>query len=305
MDAAVTSAASAAPAIETPPAHRQPGYAYHFDAADGDAIAQCLDEHGFAVARGVASRELVREMAAEMWRVVDPARTLDPGTSRYVVDYIERAPMAWKLLEPDAPFMRLCRRLLRTDQVVLHRTASIIRMPGAIGMHWHTDVPLVVHDPPRGVDEVLNCVAATTGGWLYLGGCVPEHGGLAVIEGSHREGWQGPEGWRVVPEHNSLAPEPGTIVPADGTLPTVPGMVAMTAEPGDLVLFAERTWHGVLPHRGPAARLGIGLGLRARDLPFRAPWPLPLSARQFRAALPAALQPLADGYPGIVDVMPG
>src|SRR4051812_6134105 len=107
-----------------------PSYAYHFVASDLAAIDGCLDDHGFAIVRGVVPKDLVRDLEDDVWREVDPARTMAPGESRYSMDFIEHAPAMWRLLAHE-PYMRLCRGMLGDVDLVIHRSAAILRLPGS------------------------------------------------------------------------------------------------------------------------------------------------------------------------------
>ncbi|MBA2481413.1 MAG: phytanoyl-CoA dioxygenase family protein [Planctomycetes bacterium] len=273
----------------------QPGYRYRFEAHEIDAIAECNAAHGFAIAIGVIERDLVDEMSADVRRVIDPDGGLGPAGSRYSMDVVEHAPSTWKLLEHE-PFMRLQRRLTGSDDLVLHRTAAIIRNPGSPGMGWHTDMPLASH-PPRTANEVLNRGEWGNSLWHYLTGSHPDRGGLAVIADSHRADWPGPQGFEFTPDRQTFhrIGATGWHLEMD-----VPGMVPLHTEPGDLAIFAARTYHAAFPHRGDRPRLSLGIGLRPRSERFDIPWPLPESSRRFIAALPERLQRFADGYPGIV-----
>jgi hypothetical protein len=79
----------------------------------------------------------------------------------------------------------------------------------------------------------------------------------------------------------------------------VPGMLPLLTAPGDLIVFAERTYHGVFPHHGDEVRLSIGLAFRPGQTPFPVPWPLPESARKFIASAPADVRPLVEHYVGL------
>jgi ectoine hydroxylase-related dioxygenase (phytanoyl-CoA dioxygenase family) len=273
----------------------EPGYRYRFDAADVDDIADCNARHGFAIATGAIDARLVEEISADVVRVIDPGRTLAPAESSTSIDFVEHAPATWKLLE-DERYMRLTRRLTGSDDLVLHRTAAIIRMPGSPGMGWHTDMR-AAPATPQGVDDVLNRGEWANSLWSYLTGSHPQRGGLAVIADSHRADWPGPEGFELETDRKSFH-RPGAVGWHVGT--DVPGVVALHTDPTDLVIFAARTYHSALSHQGDQPRLSAGIAMRPRSERISAPWPLPESSQKFMAALPERLRRFTDGYTGIV-----
>ena len=87
--------------------------------------------------------------------------------------------------------------------------------------------------PVKNVDDLLNVDESIAGSWLYLEGTHPTRAGLAVIEGSHRLDWPGPEGF-VFTEDRSSFYKAGTR-PEAYAFWDVPGMVPLFTEPGDHV----------------------------------------------------------------------
>ena len=85
------------------------------------------------------------------------------------------------------------------------RSAAIIRMPGSTPVRWHSDwcgfSPEVSN-----CSDILNTGLWPSGKWFYLTGSRPEHGGLCVLEDSHVEGWEGPEGLRLTSAQPSFYP---------------------------------------------------------------------------------------------------
>ena len=120
-----------------------------------------------------------------------------------------------------------------------------------------------------------------------------------MIEDSHVEGWEGPEGFQLTPDQRSfhrVGTEPNGYVGFD-----VPGVVPLFTDPGD----ENRLRLSHLPLRIPetestvGVRLSCGIGLRPRGYPVNAPWPLSENAKAFLEAFPGRLQPLVEGYVGI------
>ncbi len=79
----------------------------------------------------------------------------------------------------------------------------------------------------------------------------------------------------------------------------IPEAFPLFTEPGDMIIFAERTYHGVFPHLGDETRLTCGFGFRPSSYPVKPCWPLPESSREFIASCPAEVLPLVEGYTGI------
>ena len=271
-------------------------YRCEFAPSETEAIAACNRDHGFAVVKGVLSRTLVEQLKETTWWVQDPQRTLQPGETRVQIDFIEHAPPLWELLEHE-DFIRLNRAILGTADLTIHRSAAILKNAGAGPVTWHTDWHGYGPLPARTPNEVLNRGEWPNGMWFYLNGTHPSRAGLAVIADSHAIDWAGPEGFAFTEYRRSFYPrgeEPKAYDRFD-----VPGMVPLFTEPGDLIVFDTRTYHGAFPHGGTEARLSCGFIFRPTAPPFRAPWPLTESARRFCAALPGRLHPFVEGYTGL------
>ena len=88
----------------------------------------------------------------------------------------------------------------------------------------------------------------------------------------------------------------------------VDGCVPLVTNPGDLIIFAPRTFHGAFPvPRGfNDVRHSANFGLRQQpfmtgasaDCPLLAPWARSLQAAQLEDALPDHLKRFARLYPG-------
>ena len=272
-------------------------YDYEFDADRLDRIVACTAEHGFCVAKEVLSPAMVDVLCSDVWRVVDPDRTLGPGESRTYHAWFDEATEAWALL--DSPrFMNLPRALLGTDEICINRSAAIIRRPGSATVGWHTDWRGQSDDPPRDSGQVLNRGSWPSGIWFYVTGSRPTHGGLCVIEDSNRVGWTGPEGFRLTADQYSFVREDaGDDERYEGF--DMPGLVPLFTEPGDCILFADRTFHGAFPNGEERTRLSCGCGFRKKSDVIDAPWELPATARAFVDALPGRHKRYVDGYTGI------
>lgn len=273
------------------------GYDYEFDAERLDRIVACTAEHGFCVAKEVLSPAVVDVLRSEVWRVTDPDRALGPGESRTRHAWFDEATEAWQLLDHPR-FMNLPRALLGTGAICINRSAAIIRRSGSAPVGWHTDWRGQTDDAPRNAGEVLNRGSWPSGIWFYLTGSRPTHGGLCVIEDSNRADWTGPEGFRLTADRYSFVPE-GTADEERYDGFDIPGLVPLFTDPGDCILFADRTFHGAFPNREERTRLSCGVGFRKQSDVIDAPWELPAPARAFVEALPERHKRYVDGYTGI------
>ena len=135
----------------------------------------------------------------------------------------------------------------QSEELTINRTAAILRNPGSSPLNWHTDFCGFSDGPPTFSGDILNRGPWPSGLWFYITGSHPKHGGLAVIEDSHVEDWEGPEGFQLTPDQRSfhrIGTEPSSHVGFD-----VPGLVPLFTEPGDEIVFASRTYHSAFPNR--------------------------------------------------------
>jgi len=193
--------------------------------------------------------------------------------------------------------MRIHRHLLGTDLLTIHRSAAIIRMPGNLGQGWHTDWCGFLSQPPKHSGDILNRGLRPSGAWFYLTGSRPAHGGLCVIEGSHVEGWSGPQGFKMMANKGSFYKEKETEKAYGGF--DVPGLVPLFTNPGDMIVFAHRTYHAAFPNQTGEIRLSCAIGFRARHHRIDIPWEIPEIGKQFLADLPPHLQQYTHGYTSI------
>ncbi|MCY3898498.1 MAG: phytanoyl-CoA dioxygenase family protein [Caldilineaceae bacterium] len=272
------------------------GYQYEFTLDELDAAQDCVQAHGFAIVKNVLNDELVDELQKSVKQVIDPDDSLGEGNSFTHTSFIEHSPAMWKMFDHE-PFIRAQRVFCQAEELTINRTAAIIRNPGSDPLTWHSDFCGFTDGPPTFSGDILNRGPWPSGLWFYITGSHPKHGGLAVVEDSHVEGWEGPEGYQLTPDQRSfhrIGTEPKGYVGFD-----FPGMVPLFTDPGDEIIFASRTYHSAFPNRIDRVRLSCGIGLRPRDYPVNAPWALSEDARVFMKAFPDHLQPLVKDYVGI------
>ena len=104
-------------------------YTYEFEVDQLSEMSECLAAHGFAIVKDVLPPELVDSLKQAVFDGTDPNRELEHGQSRTRHAWVESGPGAWQLLGYD-PFMKIHRYLIGTDEMTVHRSAAIIRMPG-------------------------------------------------------------------------------------------------------------------------------------------------------------------------------
>ena len=271
-------------------------YVHEFETDQLDSMSDCLAEHGFAVIKNVLNEKTVERLKESVFEGTDPNRDLQIGQSRTRHAWIESGPGAWQMLA-DEEFMSIHRHLIGTDQLTIHRSASIIRMPNSKPVAWHSDWCGFSNKQPRNSGDVLNRGLWPSGKWFYLTGSQPEHGGLCVIEGSHIEGWGGPNGFRLTGDRRSFY-KIGDVERAYTGF-DVPGLVPLFTEPGDMIVFAHRTYHAAFPNHTDKIRLSCAIGFRSRQQRIKVPWEMPKAAEKFLNDLPEHLHQYTDGYTSI------
>ena len=144
---------------------------------------------------------------------------------------------------------------------------------------------------------MLNRGLWPSGKWFYLTGSRPEHGGLCVIEDSHVENWEGPEGFKMTADRRSFYKEGEAEKAYVGF--DIPGLVPLFTNPGDMIVFAHRTYHGAFPNQIDEIRLSCAIGFRSRDHHIDIPWEIPAEGKQFLADLPPQFHQYTQGYTSI------
>jgi ectoine hydroxylase-related dioxygenase (phytanoyl-CoA dioxygenase family) len=134
--------------------------------------------------------------------------------------------------------------------------------------------------------------------WFYLNGIDSVRGGLAIIPDSHTEDWPAPEGFAFTANRKSFSRIGGELR-SHTRMDDVPGAMPVLTDPGDMIIFAERTYHGVYPHRGTETRLSCGMSFCEKSYVPEQVWELPESAKQFIAFCPPETKKYVDGYVGI------
>ncbi len=274
-------------------------YRCEFEPHEIEAIAECVEAHGFAVVKNFIPNDHVEELKAAVRQVVNPNNDLGPGQSRTFHAFVEHSPSLARLLENE-DYLKISRRLLQSEELTVHRSAAIIRNHGSSGMAWHTDwsFPTAAGTMPRNANGVLNNGEGPSGAWFYMTGSHPTRGGIAIIPDSHTPDWKGSEGFEFTEGRSSFYRASKEATAHHG--PDVPGAMPIVSEGGHLILFAARTYHAAMSHQGDEPRLSCAMGFRAGRSHWPTPWTLPESAQKFIASVPPSAFSLVEHYTGIV-----
>ena len=270
---------------------QSPGDSYHFKPSNHSEAIACLESRGFCVIRGMIGANLVDELKASIDRHLDPDRDLRPASNRYHMAFAEVSEPVWKLVD-HAPYWDFICAVHGTRDLCLHRSAAILRTAGEGMGAWHVDFRGHLETAPSTANDILNRFPIPSGLWFYLNGSDPARSGLAVIEQSHLPDWQ-PAGFEFSGDRTRIRRLGNE---EDCTDMNVPGCVAVEAEPGDLLCFADRTLHANMATG--ERRYSCGIGFRPRAWRIDAPWPLPESAHALIRRLPERLRRYTDGYTG-------
>ncbi|GAA3413427.1 hypothetical protein GCM10020370_69630 [Paenibacillus hodogayensis] len=269
-------------------------YRFEFDKNEVQNIVECNRQHGFAVVKGMLPEGMVEMLKAEVRRVLEPIVQASGVITHTHTHFIELSPVYASMLTYE-PYMRIARALNDDEPITLNRSAAIYKQAGCGPMAWHTDWGPLEH--PYDTNAVLNNSGASSM-WFYLNGIDDVRGGLAIIPDSHTEDWEAPEGFAFTDWNKSFYKKNAAPAP-HVRMDDVPGAMPVVAEPGDMIVFAERTYHGVYPHRGTETRLSCGMSFRKQSYKPGTVWPLPESAKQFIDFCPPEIKPLVDGYIGM------
>jgi len=267
-------------------------YRHVFDLHEHAAIKRCNDEHGFAIIRQAITPEKVAELKADVAANLNSKGDLKAGETRFHLMFAEVSPALRSLFDHEG-LMSLYAYLLGTRDMTLNRSAALLKAVGAPLGNWHTDWK-PVSATATDANSVLNTHDYPNGFWFYLNGTHPSRGGLAIIEDSHKPDWPGPEGYELAEQRASFyrrGEKPSHCDHMD-----VPGCIPLYTDPGDLIIFAARTYHGVFPHNGVEPRMSCAFIMRPRSHRMTAPWPLSDQARKFVADLPERHRGIGDGY---------
>ena len=274
---------------------QKPSCLHEFTAGDHQALKACIRDRGFAVVKQVISPETVEKLKRELLTLALAKKKIKTGQSIHIWDYIEKAPELWELYRQPT-YLSLYRSLLECEDLTINRSMGLIRAPAAPSLPWHSDFSFN-RGKPENRDDVLQRGDWVNGTWLYLTGSNPHHGGLAVLEGSHLPDWKAPAGFSFSRDRRCICADKTPDTPYDGM--DVPGMVALYAEPGDMIVYAARTYHTNFPNLSKRPRLSVISICRPTHAPFRAPWPLSQQARDFIEHAPPFLKPFVRHYRGI------
>lgn len=272
--------------------NHQPSYNIYFERDNIPNALTCMNTYGYCVIRGMINQEMVEALKDSIDETLDPKRDMPENSNRYHLAFAEVSKPLRKLVE-HAPYMNFMHQLLGSKNLCLHRSATILRTAGEPIGTWHTDSRAHVKIP-KIASDLLNCHGLPSGAWFYLNGSHPDSSGIAVIENSHAPNWEGPEGFKLTSDQRSFHP----IGEADDVVYKsidVPGCIAVIADSGDLICFADRTYHtNMATHE---RRYSCAIMFRPKSIKIDE-WPLPSSAQKMIAEMPEHLKGYTEGYTG-------
>ena len=182
-----------------------------------------FDTFGFIHLRQQFSLKEMEEVTREADRLWEEHREGRPlGENQGIQEFVEKGPVMTRMVADD----RICGTVegLLGPRFVWNGSEGNLSFTKS-EHQWHTDRPREPH-------------AASYGFHLYLDKVRADTGCLRVIPGSHRP-----------PLHDDLLPinkqAPDSTMKVYGLSPTdVPG-VALESDPGDIVFFSQKIYHGV------------------------------------------------------------
>lgn len=208
---------------------------------------------GYALIRGLLSKEAVGAALADVTRVLFGAGWLQEGCSPQ-----ERVPATGAACgDPDPRFKRVYQQVFNLESI--HRLPHESALQGV--MRMLTEGPVLVHPKPIGRLIFPNCEQLVThahqdyefmGGdtefytvWIPLHDCPIEAGSLRILEGSHRHGIQHHE------RENLHVPEIPEGVAAGDV------WVGGQVNAGDVLIFHSLTVHAASPNLSNQMRLSV------------------------------------------------
>jgi hypothetical protein len=267
-------------------------HAFATDAIE-DAIA-CYREHGFAIVRGLASPEVLDDLRHAVEHVLGP-QPLAPAENRTTPEFVERSPLAVRVLDIDG-YVELNARLLGTRDLTIHRSFAVLKNAGSDAVAWHRDYHHLESTTPTEPDQFLDPGDHGARMLWYLDGSYPDEGGLWVIPDSHRDDWPGLPGFAFTAGAKSFhrVGEPAV----DCASFDAPQMFPLRVDPGDLLIYALRTYHGASAQPS-GRRRACAVLLRPTFPALEVPWAQPESSLRFLDALPERYASFARNYVGI------
>lgn len=269
-------------------------YAHAFGAtALGDAIA-CYREHGFAIVRSLAPPDVLHDLRQAVEDVLG-GPPLAHGENRTTPEFVERSPLAIRVLDIEA-YVELNRRLLGTRELTIHRSFAVLKHAGSAAVAWHRDYHHLEGAAPTEPDQFLDPGDHGARMLWYLDGSYPDEGGLWIVPDSHRDDWPGLPGFAFTPGRKSFHREGEP--PRDCTAFDAPQMFPLRVDPGDLLLYSLRLYHGAAAQPS-GRRRACAVLLRPTVPALEVPWEQPESSRRFLEQVPPRFAAFARNYVGI------
>lgn len=270
-------------------------YRYEFQADEADAILACFRAHGFAIVRGMASPEIVADLREAVWEVLGADDPPGPGDNRTTPDFVEHSAKAIRLLDADA-YVELNRRMFETDALTIHRSFAVLKNEGSAPVAWHRDFHHIEREAVHEPDEYLDAGDHGFRALWYLDGSYPDQGGLWLIPDSHGDDWPGLPGFEFTEGRKSFHRAGTPAVDYEGF--DAPQMLPLHIDPGDLVLYSLKTYHGATA-QPEGMRRACAIILRPSEPTIEVPWAQPESSRRFVDNVPERFAAFVRNYVGI------
>ena len=154
------------------------GYTYEFETDQLDLMSECLEAHGFAIIKDVLPPDLVESVKQAVFDGTDPNKEVGARGESYPtrLDRVGTRGLAAPWIRT---LMKIHRYLIGANELTLHRSAAIIRMPGSQPVGMAQDWCGFSTDAPKNSGDVLNRGLWPSGKWFYLTGLVQNTAGCA------------------------------------------------------------------------------------------------------------------------------
>lgn len=232
--------------------------------ADGPALAARLSQDGYLFFRQLLPHVAVMSVRADVLRVLRHHGWLAPGTrdddglpaGTVHREHCDNFWSGYSALQELEPFHQLAhhRALLEVVRSVLGDEGAFAhpRKIARVSYPAHPEHTTSAHqDFPY-----VQGAADTLTGWIPLGDCSPDLGGLRILRGSHRCG--------LLPVVPAAGGDGGLAVEVDGR---DPAWVSTDYAAGDVLFFLSLTVHGGIPNKTERLRLSVDYRYQARGDP--------------------------------------
>jgi ectoine hydroxylase-related dioxygenase (phytanoyl-CoA dioxygenase family) len=218
------------------------------------AAAQQLERDGYALIRGVLTRDEVRALGAEIAGVFETSGTDKERDAKNEFRYgmLNRSPLTQTAIGSRV-LLDAIEPLLGEDCHVIANTAWR-NAPGHPGGRWHVDAgPHVPRPENVPWPEAIPYPVFAIGVHIFLEDCTLDHGPTAVLPGSHKSG-------RTPPKDRTDDLD----LTFENKTP-----VLLPARAGDAIAFVSDVWHRGTPAKEGKGRFFLQCHYGRRDIAQR------------------------------------